>query len=601
MFYRQDKKQINTLNRRTVFLGLVKLSIFSVIGWRLFDIQIVNSKKYKTLSKNNQINLEILYPVRGEIKDRNGKLLASNKLVYDLYIIPEQAKNLEETLNNLNHFIFLDFKKKRQVIELSKKVKKFESIKILENLDWKKLEMIELNKNHLSGLKLRENFQRTYPYKDYFSHLIGYISQPTQTDLNLPYISKMPKLNIGRTGIEKYSNERLIGIAGQKEIEVNSNGRVIREISRTPSKKGESINLSIDQRVQKFTYNLMKEHKAGSVVVIKIATGEIISMVSVPSFDPNLIITKPNIEYWDSLLNNPLSPLTNRSIQGLYAPGSTFKMLVALAALKYNVIDSKTTEFCEGKIEFGDRFYHCWKTRGHGSVNVEKAIKESCDTFFYKTALKIGIEKIAEIAEDFGMGEVYGVGLGNEKKGIIPSKKWKLENKKENWYAGETLLAGIGQGYGLSNPLQLAVMIARISSNGLRVEPTLYKKNNKLKFKKVSYDSSENFNIIKNAMFKVVNESQGTAYGSKSSEYSFSGKTGTSQVKKITLEERESDEFRKKEIEWKNKDHALFVGYMPSKKPKYAISVVIEHGGSGASSAAPIAKKTFDYIYKLKI
>ena len=600
MYYSQQKKQIIVHNRRAFFLFLGKLSIFSVIGWRLFNIQILDSAKYRTLSKNNQINIEILYPVRGEIKDRNGNIIATNKKVYDLYIIPEQTKNLNETLNNLHSFIHFDFEKKRKIILLSKKVKKFERIKIEENLNWEQLELIEANKNHLSGLLLQEDYQRVYPQHKYFSHVLGYISQPTPNDLNLPFISKMPRLDIGKTGLEKFFNEYLVGKAGNKEVEVNSSGKVIREISLSPSTKGQNISISIDQRLQKFSYFELEKHKAGSIVVLNIKTGEILSMASMPAFDPNLIVKKPNNNYWQSLLNHPLSPLTNRSIQGLYSPGSTFKMIVALAGLKHKVINHSKTQFCDGKIEFGDRLYHCWKKKGHGSMNIENAIKESCDVFFYELSKKIGIDRIAQMAKEFGLGEKYQIGFENEKQGIVPSKKWKREKLKESWYAGETLITGIGQGYLLATPLQLAVMTARIASNGKKIEPTVFKRKEKKEFDKIPNINSH-IDLINRAMFKVVNEQKGTANRSKSEEYSFSGKTGTSQVKKITIEERESDDYKKKDIDWINKDHALFVGYTPSENPRYAISVVIEHGGSGASIAAPIAKRTFDYIYKQKI
>ena len=600
MLHSLRKKQNQIHNRRTFFLLCAKLGIFSVIGWRFFDIQILNSEKYKTLSKKNQIKIEIIYPIRGKIRDRNDYLLATNKKVFDLYIIPEQSDNLEETLNNLNYFVNFDFKKKRQVIELSKKVKKFEKIKVLENLDWQKLELIETNKNHLSGLYLVEDYQRIYPQKKSFSHVVGYISKQSQSDLNLPYISKMPQLNIGRTGFEKYFNEKLIGKAGQREIEVNAKGRIIREIAKKIGEKGQDINLTIDYRIQEFCHNILGQHKAGSIVVLNTNSGEILAMTSMPSFDPNLIVTKPNIDYWQSIISNSLSPLTDRSIQGLYAPGSTFKMIVALAGLKYDIINPNTTALCSGKIEFGDRFYHCWKTTGHGKMDVEKAIKESCDVFFYELSKKIGINKIADLAKEFGLGQSLLGDIENEANGIVPSKKWKREKLNESWYAGETLNAGIGQGYTLCTPLQLAVMTARIASNGKKIKPILFKSKAIIDFKEI-HNISNHIPLVKKAMFKVVNEQGGTAYRHKSNKYSFSGKTGTSQVKKITLDERESEDFRKKEILWKNKDHALFIGYMPSDNPRYAISVVIEHGGSGSATAAPIAKKTFDFINQLNI
>ena len=595
MQYFDQKKQIKNLNRRSFFLLLTKLSLFSAISYRLFDIQITNSSKYKTLSKNNQINVEILYPVRGIIKDRKGNIIASNLKVFDLYIIPEQTKNLNKALNDLSNFIDLDFKTKRQIINLSKTVKKFEKIKVLENLDWKTLEMLETNKNYLEGISLVEDFQRIYPQNESFSHLLGYVNKPSKKDLNLPYISNMPLLNIGKQGLEKTFNELLVGLPGNREVEVNSSGRIIREISKKLSTKGKELNLSIDSKIQKYLTSRIAEHKAGSIVLLDIETGEILSMVSTPNFNSNLIIKKPNVDYWNSLLNNSLSPLTNRSIQGLYAPGSTFKMIVAIAALKDELIDKNDKVFCEGKIEFGDRFFHCWKTKGHGNMDIVSAIQESCDVFFYNLSIKVGIDRIAEVAKDFGLGQTYNVKLLNQKEGIIPNKKWKKNTYKESWYGGETLNAAIGQGYVLTSPLQLAIMTARIASGGKKIDPSILKISKKTSFNNMN-KYAESLKIINEAMFKVVNESKGTAINSKASNFNFSGKTGTSQVKKITMAERESDNFRKKEIEWKNRDHALFVGYMPSEKPRYSLSVVIEHGGSGASTAAPIARDVFKFI-----
>ena len=595
MFYSEQKKQLKILNRRTFFLLTIKTGLFSVLGWRLFDIQIKNAKKYETLSKNNQINIEIIYPVRGIIKDRLGKILATNIKVFNLYIIPERSKNINETLNKLSKFVKIDFKKKREIIELSKKVKIFDKIKILENLDWETLEKLEANKNYLNGIQLIEVYQRIYPQKEIFSHLLGYVNKPSKKDFKLPYISSMPLLNIGQQGLEKTFNEVLVGQSGSREIEVNALGRIIREISKNSSIKGKNITLSLDSFLQKYTAEQLLKYKAGSIVVIDIKSGDILSMVSSPNFDSNSIIKKPNNDYWNQILSNSLSPLSDRSIQGLYSPGSTFKMIVAIAALKYGAVDSRTKFNCKGKIQFGDRLFHCWKTKGHGNMDIITAIQESCDVFFYELSIKIGIDKIAKVAKDFGLGQIYPVKIIHQKKGIIPSKKWKKENLKEDWYGGETLIAAIGQGYVLATPLQLAVMTARIASGGKEIYPSIIKNNKIKKFNNMKEYSKE-IKIIQKAMFKVVNEKKGTANKSKANDFSFSGKTGTSQVKKITLEERESDDFRNTEIKWKNRDHALFVGYMPSDNPKYAISIVIEHGGSGASTAAPIAKDVFNFM-----
>ncbi len=598
MFYSDQKKQISTFNRRTFFLFLLKLSLFSIVGWRLYNIQILESKKYKTLSKKNQIDLEIIFPVRGKIFDRNNIIIAKNEKVYDLYLIPENTLSINNTLNSLSKYISIDFAKRRKIIELSKKVKKFEKIKIFENISWATLEKIETNKYNLKGIFISEDYLRIYPYNEVFSHLLGYISKPNQKELTLPFISKMPNLDIGKEGLEKSFNPMLVGKAGQREIEVNSDGRVIREISKVDSKHGDEIYLSIDLRIQEYVVNLLKSYRAGSINVIDIKNGEILCMASTPTYDPNKIVKKPNKDYWESILSNNLSPLTNRSIQGLYSPGSTFKMIVAIAALKYGIINSSSKHSCSGKIEFGDRLYHCWKTNGHGDMNVTEAIKQSCDVFFYEISKDLGIDKIAKVAEDFGLGKVFDISMPNQKKGIVPTKKWKKNSIGESWYKGETLISGIGQGFVLTNPFQLAVMTSIIASDGKKIEPSILRRN------KVNFKTSNKYineiKIIKKAMFKVVNENQGTAFKSRIEDIKFAGKTGTSQVRRITISERESDDFRKKEQEWKNRDHALFVGFIPYEDPKYAISVIIEHGGSGASTAAPIAKQVFNYIKKLK-
>ena len=599
MFYSDDKKQYSVLNRRTFFLYVLKLSLFTVVGWRLFNIQINESDKYKTLSKNNQIDVEIIYPLRGKILDKNNKVLVENKKVFDVYLIPENTKDVNVTLNELSKIVKIDFSKKRKILELSKKVKKFEKIKILENIDWNTLEKIEANKFKTQGIFISQDFMRIYKYNNIFSHILGYINKPNQGEMDLPFISNMPNLDIGKEGLEKGFNPTLVGKPGQREIEVNSYGRIIREISRKDSIKGKDLQITLDLRIQNYALNLLNSHKAGSIVLMSIENGNILCMASTPSYNPNKIITKPNKEYWNSILENELSPLTFRSIQGLYAPGSTFKMIVAIAGLYHGVIDTNTSHSCNGKIGLGDRLYHCWKNNGHGVMNVENAIKESCDVFFYEISKKIGIDKIAEVAKDFGLGKTYEIFLENQKKGIVPSKKWKKDNIGESWYPGETLISAIGQGFVLTNPLQLATMTSIIASNGKKIEPNILQNRGEINFKKLD-KYNEAIKIIKKSMFKVVNEAKGTAFKSRSDFVDYSGKTGTSQVRRITVEERESDDFRKKEVEWKKRDHALFVGYMPSDKPKYAISVVIEHGGSGASTAAPIAKQIFQFTKNLE-
>ena len=600
MFYSDDKKQFTVLNRRSFVLYVLKLSLFTIVGWRLYNIQIKSSEKYKTLSKNNQIDVEILYPLRGKILDTNDNILANNKKVFDIYVIPENTSNINKTLNQISNILKIDFPKKRKIIELSKKVKKFEKIKIFENINWEDLEKIESKKFDIEGIFISQDYMRIYNSENIFSHLLGYINKPNEKELSLPFITNMPNLDIGKEGIEKSFNEILVGKSGQREIEVNSSGRIIREISRLDSQQGKNIKLTLDLRLQEYALNLLNSHRAGSIVVMNVKNGHVLCMASTPSYNPNKIIKKPNKDYWNSILENKLSPLTFRSIQGLYSPGSTFKMVVAIAALYHGVINESTSHFCGGKVSLGDRLYHCWKTNGHGTMNVEKAITESCDVFFYEISKQVGIDRISKVAKEFGLGQVYNIPLSNQKKGIIPSKKWKKENLDESWYPGETLISAIGQGFVLTNPLQLANMTSIIASDGKVIAPKLINDGKIDNFKRLEKYKSA-INVVKKSMFKVVNENKGTAFKSKSEEVNFSGKTGTSQVTRITVAERESDDFRKKEVEWNKRDHALFVGYMPYDEPKYSISVVIEHGGSGASTAAPIAKQVFEFINKNKI
>jgi len=605
MFFEEKRNQFRSFTRRALFLMFFKLLVFIVVGFRLYKIQIKESSKYNTLSNKNSVTLKIIYPTRGIILDRKNNVIANNKISYDLYIVPEEVKNINEVIKKLSLIIEISFKHQKKIVELSNQAKKFEIVKIVEDLNWKQLEIIEANIYSVSGLHLIPRNKRDYPYSEYFSHILGYTGQPNQKDLETPYIKPLRTLDIGRTGIEKYFNEKLIGIPGSREVEINAFGREIREIKKTNSIQGTKIHLSLDVNVQKIIYEELKDFISGSVVVSNVNTGEILGMMSIPLYDPNKIISKPNLEYWNEVINNPLSPLNNRVTQGLYAPGSTFKMIVALAGLEKGIIDRNHSIFCEGKIEYGDRVYHCWKTKGHGEVNLTKGIKESCDCYFYDLAKKIGIDDISIMAKKFGLGESTNIQLPSEKKGLIPNKKWKKNNLNESWFAGETLISAIGQGYVLTTPIQLLLMTSIIANNGRKINLTLLKNNDEFLPREDNSNeiliNKKNLKIIKDSMFKVVNEIGGTAYSIRSNpdEYLLSGKTGTSQVKKITLEERESEDFRKKEKAREDKDHSLFVGFMPSNKPKYAISVVIDHGGSGSSTAAPIAKNIFNKIYRL--
>ena len=443
----------------------------------------------------------------------------------------------------------------------------------------------------------------------------------------------MPGLKVGKTGLEKAFEEQLIGVNGIQRYEVNAYGKRVKQIDHEEGQQGKKIKLTVDTEIQKLCNKLLKD-VAGSISVMDIFTGEIVAMQSSPSFDPNLFLFGISHDDWQLIRNNPLKPLVNKTISGLYSPGSTIKPIVALSALENNIINKNFKVRCTGKIEMYGQIYHCWKKKGHGIVSLKEAMKQSCDTYFYEIARKLGVDRLRKTAIKFGLGEkVLQETFSNEKKGLIPNTQWKKDNLGKGWVIGETLITGIGQGYTQTTPLQLCLMAAHLANGGYKIYPKIIinendetyeeakaviEKNKKineelnqgliesgnelfsfLKDKKheVLYKNSENIKLIQEAMFASTNEVRGTSYSSriKNSKYQFAGKTGTSQVKRITAAERKLD-LNTSQIPYNDRDHALFIAFGPYKKPRYALSIVIEHGGSGSSTAAPMAKKLFKLI-----
>jgi len=471
---------------------------------------------------------------------------------------------------------------------------------------------------------------RNYPYNDNFTHILGYVSEASVNDIINNDIIKqrnVPGLRVGKTGLEKSLENELIGTNSIQRYEVNAYGKRINQIDFEQGEKGKTIKLSIDAEVQKYTSELLYG-KAGSISVMDIYTGEIIAMNSSPSFDPNLFLYGIDVDKWNEIKKNPLKPLLNKSVAGLYSPGSTIKPIVALSALENNVMSPKLTVKCEGKIELYGHTYHCWKEKGHGYMSLSNAIKQSCDTYFYEVARLLGVDRLNETAKKFGLGNrVLENNFFEEKKGLVPSTKWKKEAIGQNWYLGETLITGIGQGYIQTTPLQLCLMTAQLANGGHKIHPRItldkdqdtfenikYKmkladektNNNEKSIIKVTeellaigeknydvlYRNQENIKFVLNAMFRSTNEVYGTSFASRIEDpkYQFAGKTGTSQVKRITERERELD-LDISQIPYENRDHAWYIAFAPYKNPRYSLSVLVEHGGSGSKAAAPIAKK----------
>ena len=499
---------------------------------------------------------------------------------------------------NLSDKEFLSIYKKKE------KLKPWDTIIISENLSWEQLSKINTYLYELEGVEPVLTISRNYPFKDSLTHILGYVSQANKDDLNSNKIINdkyVPGLKIGKTGLEKTLENQLIGENDIQRFEVNAYGKKINKIEHKVGAKGQDINLTIDIEVQKFCNQLLEE-RAGSISVMDIFSGEIIAMQSSPSYDPNLFLFGINTEDWQLIKNNPLKPLINKTISGRYSPGSTIKPIVALSALENNVVDPNFTVKCSGKIEMYGQVYHCWKDKGHGFVSLNNAMKQSCDTYFYEIARRLGVDKLSETAKKFGLGtKVLGDFFENEKSGLVPDTKWKKNNLGKSWYLGETMITGIGQGYIQTTPMQLCLMTAQIANGGYKINPKIILDNDTRitsnnQFKPL-FKNSRNIKIIQEAMFSSTNEVFGTSYKSRidNPKYQFAGKTGTAQVKKITEAERELD-LETSQIPYEQRDHALYVAFGPYKNPRYAVSIIIEHGGSGSSTAAPIAKKLFKLL-----
>ena len=600
------------LLRRTFLLGVGKGILLTGVLGRLIYLQIVKSNQYKLLANKNRISLRLLNPIRGTISDRNGKLLAINQNTFRVLCVVDNKIELKKVLFNLSKFIFLNNIETQKIVNDFEKKNKNMPYLIKENLKWNEVSSISANSFLIPTIIIESGLQRKYPFKQTSAHTIGYLGPPTNNEIKKEPILGLMNINVGRFGMEEHLEKRLRGIPGTRHLEVNAHGRIVREIRKENSKKGNNVKLSIDIELQKKLYSLLKD-KSGSIVAINVNNGEVIGMVSSPSFDPNSFNQGFSTEDWKALINDPLAPLVNKSISGEYSPGSTFKTIVLLSALKNNIIKKNSSILCTSKLETKDRNFYCWchkkKTGCYAARNHQRnvrpklAIAQSCDCFFYELAKKIGINKIAETAKTFGIGKKTGIDIRGEKTGLVPTKSWKRKNIGKSWHVGETMITGVGQGYITSTPLQLALVTALIANNGKKIFPKINLDDFNLEKNVINVDMDEYhsdyeeyFPIIREGMYDAVNKHIGTAYKSRLSKPIFAGKTGTVQVRVITEEERETEIIPNRELPFEQRDHALFVGFAPYKNPKVAISVIIEHGGSGSSQAAPIAAKIFKKI-----
>jgi len=626
----------NTVNRRMFIFAAAKAVVFFGIVGRLFSLQISENKKYLTLSDKNRLREARLPPVRGEFVDYFGNKIAKNLTVYQLHVVPEQVEDFKTLMVRLKDILNFSDNDLEKLIKKKNKQKSWETLIISENLTWDEFSKINFYLHELSGARPVLTVGRNYPYNETYTHVLGYVSEASVQDLvNNETIKQrnVPGLRVGKTGLEKSLENELIGTNGIQRFEVNAYGKRINQIEFKEGEKGKTIKLTIDTEIQKYTHELLSE-KAGSISVMDIYSGEIIAMNSSPSFNPNLFLYGIEKNKWKEIQKDPLKPLINKTVSGLYSPGSTIKPLVALSALENDVISVNMKVNCRGHkhpLELYGMKYHCWKKKGHGYMSLKNAIKQSCDTYFYEASRLLGVDRLNKTAKKFGLGKVVLGEYYNEKKGVVPSTKWKKEAIGENWYLGETLINGIGQGYIQTTPLQLCLMTAQLANGGHKIYPKIILEDQqesietikqKMKFAEENneqdsmlfsatekifntnqknyqklYRNKENVKFVLDAMFRSTNEVYGTSFSSRIEDpkYQFAGKTGTAQVKRITESERELD-LKTNQIPYRERDHAWYVAFGPYKNPRYAVSILVEHGGSGSSTAAPIAKKLFKFI-----
>lgn len=594
----RDNERHKLFNRRTVMLAGGKAMLLSVLAGRLYYLQVIEADRYRTLADENRINLRLLPPPRGRIVDRFGVPLADNQQNYRVLLIPEDTRDIEHTLASLGQIIPLSAGEHRRVLRDIKRNRSFVPVTVRENLSWQNAARIEVNAPDLPGVMIDVGQSRSYPHGEQLAHVLGYVAAVSPEQQSGDPLLELPGFRVGKAGLEKIHDLALRGKGGSSQVEVNAFGRVIRELERREGEPGAEVKLTIDMGLQNMVAQRLGEESA-SAVVIDVHSGEVLAMASTPAFDPNAFNKGLSASEWQALVNNPRAPLTNKAIAGRYAPGSTFKMAVLLAALEKGAITPDTKVFCNGFMELGNARFHCWKKHGHGLLDAQGAITQSCDVYFYEAAKRTGIEHIAAMAVRLGLGQKLGIDLPGERGGLVPTPKWKRGAMDAAWQGGETVITGIGQGYLLVTPLQLAVMTARLVNGGFAVTPRLTGAVSRRQGEvpaPPTYPSLEiparHMELVRSAMSDVMNSPFGTARRShiEKPEWAMGGKTGTVQVRRITKAERDTGVLKDKDLPWELRDHALFVGFAPVSNPRYAVAVVVEHGGSGSTTAAPIAR-----------
>lgn len=604
--------------RRLFLLGGGLSVLFSLLSSRLFYLQLLKGGQYRDMADDNRISLQLLSASRGRIFDRDKRLLVENNPDYQLILIPELAihqqrksengqRGLLRLLELLKPVMQLDDKEIQALLKQASRQRAFLPLTIRTQLTWEELSRIETHIHALPGVSIEAQPSRHYLMGSLASHAIGYLGEVTEIDeKHFPNIDFRPGDLLGRSGIERSMESRLRGMNGLREMEVNAFGRQVRELRRTTPRPGQDLYLTLDMDLQREAELALAESAGGTgaMVVMQPNSGELLVMASQPTYDPNKFITGFAPDEWKQLIQNPSRPLTNKALQGQYPPGSAFKMVVVLAALKLGKISEEDTIYCPGYTTRQNHRFYCWKLRGHGSIALTQAIAQSCDVFFYELADRVGIDAIHQQAKQLGLGVLTGIDLEGERPGLIPSRQWKRAVHKASWYPGETLITAIGQGYVLSTPMQLAVMISAIANGGAVYRPFLVKPDEKSQTDSAHPNKpvplwtnqfrAAHMALLHTGLEEVVHGAMGTARTSKLNGVRMAGKTGTSQVARHRRTQSGTLVHSTNRL---LKDHAMFVGYAPAEKPEIAVAVVVEHGGGGGSNAAPVAKRVMDLYF----
>lgn len=595
------------ITRRGLILGGAQLAFMGILGLRMRYMQVEQADQFRVLAEENRISIRLIAPARGQIYDRNGAMIAENQPSYRIVMVREDAGDIDLVMRRLAALIDLPEDEQQRALKEMRDSRGDTQVTVADRVSWEDISKVAINAPALPGVTPEVGLSRAYPMGPDFAHVVGYVGPISDYDLerieNPDHLLRIPRFQIGKVGLESRMEEVLRGKAGTKRVEVNAAGRVMRELDRQEGKAGANIQLTVDNALQSYVQARLAGESAAAVVM-DCQTGDLLSIASAPSFDPNLFVRGISVADYATLTENTYRPLANKSVQGLYPPGSTYKMVTVLAALDAGVITPEETVWCPGHMEVSGRRFHCWKRAGHGHMNLETALRESCDVYYYDLALKVGIDAMSAIAEKLGIGVRFDLPMSAVARGRAPTRDWKRENVGQDWVVGDTVNASIGQGFVLTSPLHLAVMTARLAV-GRKVEPRLIRSIDGIEQPVAAAEplgfNENHMRAIRRAMFEATNNRRGTAYGSRiiTDGYRMAGKTGTSQVRNITAAERARGVIRNEDLPWERRDHALFVNYAPYDDPRIAVAVVVEHGGGGSAVAAPVARDiTLQALYR---